>query len=168
MSATPGLILLEEGVGMRQAGKRKKALLGALFGVLFTLGAATAAFTAGAAPFGAEATTTIVTTITTGSSTVVSTITTTTPDSTSSTGSTTDTATTTITTTTTTPRKITICHHARGKKGAVKHVTIRINRSAWTAHQKHGDSVGACNTATAKKFHSRAAHIKKWHKKKKK
>ena len=158
---------------MRQAGRRKKALLGALFGVLFTLGAATAAFTAGAAPFGAEATTTIVTTITTGSSTVVSTITTTTPDSTSSTGSTTgstSTATTTITTTTTTPapRKITICHDARGKKGAVKHVTIRINRSAWTAHQKHGDSVGACNTATAKKFHSRAAHIKKWHKKKKK
>ena len=157
---------------MRQAGRRKKALLAALFGVLFTLGAATAAFTAGAAPFGAEATTTIVTTITTGSSTVVSTITTTTPDSTSSTGSTTgstSTATTTITTTTTTPapRKITICHHARGKKGAVKHVTIRINRSAWTAHQKHGDSLGACNTASAKKFHSRAAHIKKWHKKKK-
>src|SRR6266540_2369122 len=74
----------------------------------------------------------------------------------------------TSTTTTTTPRKITICHHARGKKGAVKHVTIRINRSAWTAHQKHGDSIGACNTATAKKFHSRPAHIKKWHKKKKK
>jgi hypothetical protein len=162
MAATSRVDTSREGGGMRQAGKGKKALLGALFGVLFTLGAATAAFTAGAAPFGAEATTTIVTTITTGSSTVVSTITTTTPDLTSST------ATTTITTTTTTPapRKITICHHARGKKGAVKHVTIRINRSAWTAHQKHGDSLGACNTATAKKFHSRAAHIKKWHKKK--
>jgi hypothetical protein len=160
---------------MRQAGRGKKVLLGALFAVLFTLGAATAAFTAGAAPFGAEATTTIVTTITTGSSTVVSTITTTTPDSTSSTGSstgststgTTITTTTTTTTTTPAPRKVTICHHARAKSGAVKHVTIRINRSAWTAHQKHGDSVGACNTATAKKFHSRTAHIKKWHKKKK-
>ena len=48
---------------------RKYALWGAAFAVLITLGAATAAFTAGAAPFGAEATTTIVTTITTGSST---------------------------------------------------------------------------------------------------
>jgi len=59
---------------------RKYALWGAAFAVLITLGAATAAFTAGAAPFGAEATTTIVSTITTGSSTVVTTITTTTPD----------------------------------------------------------------------------------------
>ena len=50
---------------------RKYAVWGAAFVVLITLGAATAAFTAGAAPFGAEATTTIVTTITTGSSTVV-------------------------------------------------------------------------------------------------
>jgi hypothetical protein len=39
------------------------------------------------------------------------------------------------------PKKITICHHARGKKGT-KHVTIRINRSAWRAHQRHGDTLG--------------------------
>jgi ABC-type uncharacterized transport system auxiliary subunit len=72
--------------------------------------------------------------------------------------------TTTSTTTTTTPKKITICHHAATKAGKIKHVTIRISRSAWKAHQKHGDSLGACNTAFAKKFHSRPAHIKKFHK----
>jgi hypothetical protein len=155
---------------MRQAGIRKKLVTGAVFAVLLTLGATTAAFTAGASPFGAEATTTIVTTITTGTAPVVTTITTTTPDSTSSAASTTGSTSTitTTTTTTTTPRKITICHHARAKNGAVKHVTIRINRSAWSAHQRHGDSIGACNTATAKKFHSRPAHVKKWHRKKKK
>ena len=60
---------------------KKYAAWGAGFAVLITLGAATAAFTAGAAPFGAQATTTIVTTVTTGGSTVVTTITTTTPDS---------------------------------------------------------------------------------------
>ena len=70
---------------------RKYALWGSAFAVLITLGAATAAFTAGAAPFGAQATTTIVTTVTTGGSTVVTTITTTTPDlSSSSTDSTLD------------------------------------------------------------------------------
>jgi hypothetical protein len=143
---------------------KKKAWLGILFAVLITLGAATAAFTAGAAPFGAQATTTIVSTVTTGGSTAVTTITTTTPDSTSSsTGST-----STSTTTTTTPRKITICHHAHAKNGAVKHVTIKISRSAWKAHQRHGDSIGACSTAAAKKFHSRPAHVKKFHGKKKK
>src|SRR5207249_3598666 len=62
---------------------RKLALWGAAFAGLIALGAATAAFTAGAAPFGAQATTTIVSTVTTGSTTVVTTITTTTPDSTS-------------------------------------------------------------------------------------
>jgi hypothetical protein len=158
---------------MRLGRSRKKALLWALFAALFTLGAATAAFTAGAAPFGAEATTTIVTTITTGTTPVVSTITTTTPGSSSTgstTGSTSTNTTTTRTTTTTTtppaPRKITICHHAYKKKG-VKHVTIRINRTAWPAHRRHGDSIGACNTAYAKRFHSRPRHIRKWHHKKK-
>ena len=63
---------------------KKYAAWGAGFAVLITLGAATAAFTAGAAPFGAQATTTIVSTVTTGGSTVVTTITTTTPDSSSS------------------------------------------------------------------------------------
>src|SRR5256885_540023 len=58
---------------------RKLALSGGAFAVLIALGAAMAAFTAGAAPFGAQATTTIVSTVTTGSTTVVTTITTTTP-----------------------------------------------------------------------------------------
>ena len=78
---------------------RKYAVWGAAFVVLITLGAATAAFTAGAAPFGAEATTTIVTTITTGSSTVVTTIVTTTEDATSSSTATDTTSTDTTTTT---------------------------------------------------------------------
>src|SRR5437868_362228 len=66
---------------------KKYAVWGAAFAVLVTLGAASAAFTAGAAPFGAQATTTIVSTVTTGGSTAVTTITTTTPDTTT-TGST--------------------------------------------------------------------------------
>jgi ABC-type transport system substrate-binding protein len=130
---------------MRQRVAMKKVLTGALFVALVAAGAVSASTVAGREPSQVVSSSTSTTTTTTTTST-----------------------TTTTTTTTTTPRKITICHHARGKSGAVKHVTIRINRSAWTAHQKHGDSVGACNTATAKKFHSRAAHIKKWHKKKKK
>ena len=60
------------------------------------------------------------------------------------------------------PNKITICHHARGKKGT-KHVTIRINRSAWRAHQRHGDTLGACSTARNKRVHKRKAHAKKFH-----
>jgi hypothetical protein len=70
---------------------RKYAVWGAAFAVLITLGAATAAFTAGAAPFQAEATTTIVTTITT-----------TTPDSTSTSSTDTTSSDTTSTDTTTT------------------------------------------------------------------
>jgi hypothetical protein len=123
---------------MRQKVGMKKILTGALFLALIAAGAVSASTVAGREPLQV---------VSSSTSTLTS---------------------TTTTTTTTTPKKITICHHARGKSGAVKHVTIRINRSAWTAHQKHGDSVGACNTATAKKFHSRAAHIKKWHKKAKK
>jgi hypothetical protein len=129
----------------------RQVLTGALFVALVAAGAVSASTVAGREPSQVVSSSTSTTTSTTTTTTTTSTITT-----------------TTTTTTTTTPRKITICHHARGKKGAVKHVTIRINRSAWTAHQKHGDSIGACNTATAKKFHSRPAHIKKWHKKKKK
>jgi hypothetical protein len=68
----------------------------------------------------------------------------------------------TETTTVPTPRKITICHHVFRAR-TTKHVTIRINRSAWPAHQRHGDSIGACRTASAKKFHSRKAHIKRFH-----
>jgi ABC-type transport system substrate-binding protein len=133
---------------MRQRVGMKKVLTGALFVALLAAGAVSASTVAGREPSQVVSSSTSTTTSTTTATTTTST-------------------TTTTTTTTTTPRKITICHHARGKKGAVKHVTIRINRSAWTAHQKHGDSIGACNTATAKKFHSRPAHIKKWHKKKK-
>ena len=59
---------------------KKYAIWGAAFATLITLGAATAAFTAGAAPFRADATTTIVTTITTGSTTVVTTISPSPPD----------------------------------------------------------------------------------------
>jgi hypothetical protein len=46
--------------------------------------------------------------------------------------------------------KKTICHHA-GSHG--KTVTIRIAAAAWKAHQRHGDTEGACSatlTATAK------------------
>lgn len=62
------------------------------------------------------------------------------------------------------PRKMTICHHARGKKGAVRHVTIRISQSAWRAHQRHGDTPGACSTARNRRAHKGTAHAKKFHK----
>ena len=62
------------------------------------------------------------------------------------------------------PRKVTICHHTRGKKGT-KHVTIRINRSALRGHQRHGDSLGPCTTAKNKKLHQKnKTHAKKFHK----
>ena len=38
--------------------------------------------------------------------------------------------------------KMTICHHTHSKKH--KQVTITISASAWRAHQKHGDTPGAC------------------------
>ena len=38
--------------------------------------------------------------------------------------------------------KITICHHTHSKKHPT--VTIRISNKAWPAHQKHGDTQGAC------------------------
>jgi hypothetical protein len=132
---------------------RKKLSIAAAFVALFAAGAGAAALTAGAGPASVQATTTITSTITTGTITTVTTITTTTPDTTT---------TTTTTATPPAPRKITICHHVFRAK-STKHVTIRINRSAWKAHQRHGDSIGACNTATAKKFHSRKAHIAKFH-----
>jgi hypothetical protein len=100
------------------------------------------------------------TTTTTGSTTTGTTGTTTTGTTTTTT---TPTTTTTVPTTTTTPeRKVTICHHTQGKKGT-KHVTITVSRSALKAHMKHGDSLGRCNTAAAKRFHSRPAHVKKFH-----
>jgi hypothetical protein len=132
---------------------RKKLSLGALLVVLLSAGTGVAALTAGAGPASTQATTTITSTITTGTITTVTTITTTTPGTTTA---------TTTTTTSTTSKKITICHHVFRAK-STKHVTIKINRSAWKAHQRHGDSIGACNTATAKKFHSRKAHIARFH-----
>ena len=137
---------------------RKKLSIGAAFAALLAAGIGAAALTAGAGPASVQATTTITSTITTGTTTTVTTITTTTPDTTTST-----TPTTTVTTTTAPPpKKITICHHVFRAK-STKHVTIRINRSAWKAHQRHGDSLGACNTAAAKRFHSRKAHVQKFH-----
>jgi hypothetical protein len=61
--------------------------------------------------------------------------------------------------------KITICHHTNHKStGATKHVTIRISRSAWPAHQRHGDTMGACTSAANVKAHKNATHVKKFHK----
>jgi hypothetical protein len=37
--------------------------------------------------------------------------------------------------------KITICHKA-GPKG--KRVTLSVSANAWPAHQRHGDTLGAC------------------------
>jgi hypothetical protein len=44
--------------------------------------------------------------------------------------------------------KITICHHTHSKKHPM--VTIRISNKAWPAHQRHGDTMGACTKAKAK------------------
>jgi hypothetical protein len=61
--------------------------------------------------------------------------------------------------------KVTICHHTKHKStGATKHVTIRISQSAWPAHQRHGDTMGACTSAASVKAHKKATHVKKFHK----
>lgn len=125
---------------------KQKFVTGSLFVLLVVAGALTASALAGMGPLRASQTTTVPTTVVT-----VTTAPTTTTE-------------TTTTTTPAPPRRVRICHHARTRTGFVKHVTIRIARRAWTPHQRHGDSVGACNTATAKKFHNRSAHKKKWHK----
>jgi hypothetical protein len=64
-------------------------------------------------------------------------------------------------------KKVTICHHAKGKKGT-KHVTIRISRNALPAHLRHGDTVGACGTRANRAKHATKAHAKKFHQKAKK
>ena len=132
---------------------RQKLLTVLAFALLVAAGTVTAGAVAGKGPSSVQQTVST----TTGSTTTGTTATTGTTGTTATTATTATTTTvaTTTTTRTTRPRKITICHHARTKSGAVKHVTARINRSAWSPHQKHGDSVGACNTATAKKFHRR-------------
>ena len=43
--------------------------------------------------------------------------------------------------------KITICHHTHSKKHPMH--TIRVSVNSWKAHQKHGDTLGACPPATA-------------------
>src|SRR4051794_21247778 len=42
--------------------------------------------------------------------------------------------------------KIVICHHTHSKKHPT--TTLTISQSAWRAHQKHGDTLGACGTTT--------------------
>lgn len=138
--------------------KRKKLSIAAAFCALLAAGALSASAVAGKGPLSVQQT--VSTTTTTGStSTTTGSTTTNTGSTTTNTGSTT---TTVVTTTTPAPRKITICHHVFSKT-KTKHVTLRISRSAWNAHQRHGDSLGACNTATAKKAHNRKAHVKRFH-----
>jgi hypothetical protein len=42
--------------------------------------------------------------------------------------------------------KVTICHKTHSKKNPF--VTIRVSRNALKAHLRHGDTVGACSSAT--------------------
>jgi hypothetical protein len=56
--------------------------------------------------------------------------------------------TTTSTTATTVPAtgKVTVCHHTHSKTKPSHAITIDVH--AWKAHQKHGDTVGACPATT--------------------
>lgn len=93
---------------------------------------------------------------------LVQTLTTGTTATTGTTGTTGTTTGGTTTTTTTTPaRKVTICHHTRSKKN--KHVQITVSRSALAAHQRHGDTVGPCTSASALTKHSTSTHVRKFH-----
>jgi hypothetical protein len=49
--------------------------------------------------------------------------------------------------------KVTICHHTKSKKHPSH--TIRISIKAWPAHERHGDTMGACpaTAANASKSH---------------
>ena len=60
-------------------------------------------------------------------------------------------------------KKVTICHHTNGK-GGTHHVTITVSRNALPAHQRHGDTIGPCNSAQAQAAHSKKTHVKKFHK----
>ena len=42
--------------------------------------------------------------------------------------------------------KLTICHHTGSKKHPMH--TISVSNRAWPAHQRHGDTMGACPPAT--------------------
>lgn len=48
--------------------------------------------------------------------------------------------------------KITICHHTHSKKHPTH--TIRISVKAWPAHQRHGDTMGACAAANSAKHNN--------------
>jgi membrane protein involved in colicin uptake len=50
-------------------------------------------------------------------------------------------------------KKVTICH--KGKK------TISISKSAWPAHQRHGDTLGTCSSAAAKAAKAKKAKAAK-------
>ena len=50
-------------------------------------------------------------------------------------------------------KKVTICH--KGKK------TISISKSAWPAHQRHGDTLGTCASAAAKAAKAKKAKAAK-------
>ena len=132
---------------------RRRILVGMMFAALTAAGAVSASSVAGREPLQvvSSSSSTVATTTVTNSTTTTTTTTTTTGET---------------TTTTTTRSKLTICHHSFGKKG-LKHVTIRISQRAWPAHRRHGDSIGGCNTRVAKRFHSKSAHIKKFHHRKK-
>jgi hypothetical protein len=54
--------------------------------------------------------------------------------------------------------KITICHHTHSTKNPTVTITISVN--AWPAHQKHGDTIGACTQSKSKK-HSKGSHSQK-------
>ena len=49
-------------------------------------------------------------------------------------------------------KKVTICH--KGK-------TISVSKSAWPAHQRHGDTLGTCASAAAKAKKAKAAKAAK-------
>jgi len=50
-------------------------------------------------------------------------------------------------------KKVTVCH--KGKK------TISIAKSAWPAHQRHGDTLGTCSSAAAKAAKAKKAKAAK-------
>ena len=137
---------------------KKKITIAVAFFALLVGGTMSASAIAGKSPLSVLQT--VSTTTTTASTSTTTGSTTTGTTGTTTTSSTTGTATTTATVSA--HRKVTICHHVFKSK-STRHVTLRINRSSWSAHQKHGDSIGACTTATAKKAHSTKAHVKRWH-----
>jgi hypothetical protein len=51
--------------------------------------------------------------------------------------------------------KITICHHTKSKKHPFH--TIKISIKAWPAHERHGDTMGACPAAATKASKSHKA-----------